>query len=246
MEKTRSEYSGDRLDLRDIGVTAEELKALQPKPDNVVNINSYRTAKDLQSIDSTVEDAQTFYSSERKKKIKAILLAGATLIGSAKLAVEMFREKIHPVSYIQSAEQLEDASIIDIEDIKPGDVIVVSPYSYTVTGGNVRTSPQADTANNLRDENLVDADLTGKVLAHPIEVADKTNPSNANWFIFYDSEGQKFAINGQNLEVVHGQNTNSGRDLQVTIDRVTNRGIIAHDDTSTMQVAVVVDALDTP
>lgn len=236
MEKTRSEYSGDRLDLRDIGVTADELKALRPQPDNLVKINDYRSPEDARAIDSK----------ERKKKVKAVLLAGATLIGSAKLAVEMFKEKIHPIAFIQSAEQLNDAVPVEIEDIKPGDELGVSPYSFTVTGGNVRTSPHAESGGAEPDDNLVKADLTGKVIAHPIEVADENNPANPDWYVFYDADGQKFAINGQNLEVVHGQNTIGTSTMHVMVDKVTNKGIIAHNNDNTMQVAAVVDTFDSP
>ncbi len=238
--RNNSDYSGDRLTLGDIGVSKDDLQAeLQAMkdelgPDNVVQMSDYRPTEPI------VKSGKPRSTHERNKKIKAVVLAGATLLGSAKITYEMFRDKIHPVERIESAEELEAAKPVDIEDIKPGSELEVSPFSYTVTGGNVRTSPQVE----FNDENLVQhTDLTGKIITHPIEVTDESNSTNGNWYVFYDGDGQKFAINEQNLDVIADPNIIETNDITVTVDKTTNMGIIAHDANNiSMQVATVVEA----
>ncbi len=237
--ETRSDqdYSGDRLTLSDIGVDKDdlqaELQAMKAQPDNVVQMSDYR------SEDEKAVIAQQHNTHERNKKIKAAVLAGAALMGTAKLTYETFREKIHPAERITSLAEVDDAKPVEIDDIHSGDQLEVSPFSYTVTGGNVRTSPQV----GMDNENLVDhVDLSGKIITHPIEVADTSNSQNGNWFVFYDSDGQKFAINQQNLNVVADQSITNTQDISVTVDKTTNMGIIAHDSNNvSMQVATVVD-----
>lgn len=231
------DYSGNKLTLKDIGVSKDELEALKPNAP-VVDINEYRSEENAKKINKNHD------SRERTKKLKAGLLAAATLLGSAKLTYEAFREKIHPAHRVVSAGELDSADEIEIDSIKPGSELVVSPYSFTITGGNVRTTPHVQPGlNEEPDENLVqNADLTGKVITHPIEVADQTNSSNEKWYVFYDSDGQSFAINGQNVEHVADQNVTSSDDIRVTVDKTTNMGIIAHDKNNvTMQVATVVE-----
>lgn len=234
--RSSSDFSGDRLTLSDIGVSNDdlqaELAAMKQTPDNVVQMSDYRPVEDQTEIDKKHAIA------ERKKKVKAIALAGAALLGTAKFGYEMFREKVHPAERIVSAEALTTARDIEITDVAPGDEIEVSPFSYTITGGNVRTSPGVD----INNENLVNTDLSGKVITHPIEVADLSNAKNGDWFVFYDSEGQKFAVNEQNVAVVPDNSITETRDITVTVDNTTNFGIIAHDGNNiSMQVATVVE-----
>ncbi len=235
--RSNPDFSGDRLTLSDIGVNKDdlqaELEALKPTPDNVIQMSDYRPAEDQANKEKTI--AKT----ERKKKLKVIALSGAALLTTAKFTYENLREKIHPAERIVNMHELDTATDISIEDITPGDEITVSPFSYTITGGNVRTSPQVMPG----DENLVqNTDLSGKVITHPIESPDKSNSQNGNWFIFYDSDGEKFAINQQNLTVVPDSSVSSSAEIEVIIDKTTNMGIIAHDSNNvSMQVATVVD-----
>lgn len=235
--RSNSDYNDDRLTLSDIGVDKEdlqaELEALKQTPDNVVQMSDYQPVEKQTSID------KQHSSTERNKKLKAIALAGAALLGTAKYGFEMFREKVHPVHRVVTAEELHSAEDVHIDDIQPGDELKVSPFSYTITGGNVRTSPQVE----INDENLVpNTDLSGKVITHPIEVADTSNSKNGYWFVFYDGDGQKFAINEQNLTAVADTTITNTQDMKVTVDKTTDMGIIAHDHNNvSMQVATVVD-----
>jgi hypothetical protein len=241
--KSPNDYSGNRLELRDIGVSAEELEALKPKPDNVVDINDYRKAKE-ELIQPAAQPVEAKDTKERNKNVKVVLLAGATLLGSAKLTIEAFKEKIHPAAHVQSADELNTATTIEVEGIEPGTQLEVSPYSFTVTGGNIRTSPHVEGGGEDPGDNLVqNTDLTGKVITHPIEVADDSNEKNGNWYVFFDSDGQKFAINEQNVQAIPDHTITNGDDIRVTVDKDTNMGIIAHDANNvSMQVATVVEA----
>ncbi len=234
--RNTSDYNGDRLTLSDIGVSKSdlqaELEAIKQTPDNVVQMSDYRPAEEQ------VEIEKKHSTTERKNKLKAVALAGAALLGTAKLGYEMFKEKVHPAERIVSTEALSTAKDVEITDIVPGDEIKVSPFSYTITGGNVRTSAGVD----MNNENLVNIDLSGKVITHPIEVADVANAKNGDWFIFYDSDGQKFAVNEQNVAVVPDNNISETKDMTVTVDKTSNFGIIAHDGNNiSMQVATVVE-----
>lgn len=234
MEKrpSPSDYSGDMLTLRDIGIEAQTPVHESSKdlvPNNVVEL---RQTKEEHKPDE-----------KKKPKAKALILAGAALLGSAKLAQEAFSEKIHPAQRIVQISELDSANNVEVDDIKPGSSLEVSPFSYTITGGNVRTSPGVQSAGDEADVNLVQhTDLSGKVIAHPIEVADKANPSNGNWYVFFDSSGAKYAVNEQNVSAIADPNLTNSTDITVTVDRTTNMGIIAHDSNNiSMQVATVVD-----
>lgn len=211
IESTRP-HSDDsqRLTFKDLGVSKSELEA----ENNVVNLDDYRNKK--VELSSNEEFATDKKEKKNKLKPKAILLAGATMLGSYLMIQEAFSQKVAPIEVGTEKKQL------DIEDIKVGDTVEVSAYDYHVTGGNVRTSP------NVGDEgeNIVKADLSDKVLVKPIKVIDSANSANGNWYVFYDSEGSKFAINEQN--VVADNNSSNTPTESVTITETSSRGIIAH------------------
>jgi hypothetical protein len=228
--KTPSEYSGERLTLKDIGVEPEKQPKLQDQElvaDKVVRL---RTA---------TQPTERTNSPERQKKIKAIVLAGATILAGTRLTQEALSDKVSEAPRIGSLNELDDAKPIVIDEIKPGEELNVSPYSFTITGGNVRTSPQVEP----EDENLIQhTDLFGDVITHPIKVTDSSNRANGNWYVFYDANGDKFAINEQNVDVIPEKNETIDH-IEVVVDKTTNMGIIAHDEHNiSMQVATVISA----
>jgi len=242
--ESRGNSSSDdsqRLTYKDLGV---ELAALKPKPDeqsdkkdNVVHLDDYRPQPDVAS-------AQTEKKKHaRNKKIKAVLLTGATLLAADKLIEDAMKSQISPAARIESASQLESLTLVEIDNITTGTPLEVSPYSYTITGGNIRTSPHVESNGGEPDTNLVQhTDMTGKVITHPIEVADQTNSANGDWFVFYDASGKSFAVYGENLEVIPDKTVQANQDLQVTVDKTTSAGVIAHDKNNvTMQVATIID-----
>jgi len=231
METTPSkpDYSGNRLTLKDIGVSKEELEALKP-PAPVVDMAAYRSKETAAKIDKRRS------TQERNRNLKAAALVGVVLLGSAKLTYEAFKEKIHPAHRVVALNELDSGTNVELDDVKPGTQLEVSPLSYTITGGS-RVREDSNT-----EANLVSADLSGKVLVRPIEVPDDSNPANGNWYVFYDANGQKFAINEQNVTGIADPNLASASDIEVTVDKTTNMGIIAHDKNNvSMQVATVVD-----
>lgn len=173
-------------------------------------------------IDRSQQPKKTHTKPKKKIDPKKVVAASAVALASlqgAKMVHEAIIARPEPVSVTSPQESFE------VEDFPVGSELVVSPYSYIVTGGNIRTSPK------VVEDNLLDhTDFSGDTIEHPIVVADESNPQNDDWLEFVDSKGKTLYTNLQNVEVVQdGTTTPEESTIHVTVTQTGNHGILASD-----------------
>ncbi len=173
-------------------------------------------------IDRSQQSKRPHTKPQKKIDPKKVVAASAVAIASlqgAKMAHEAIVARPEPVSVTSPQESFA------VEDFPVGSELAVSPYSYVVTGGNIRTSPK------VVEDNLLDhTDFSGDTIEHPIVVADDSNPQNDDWLEFVDSKGKTLYTNLQNVEVVQESTTPPVEStIHVTVTQTGNHGITASD-----------------
>jgi len=252
----------------DLGTELEKIKSQQSDQDeevvevvedndqlaSVTNLDDFRQQKavdhdnddydeddyiDTENADTTVKSSQRVAPSRAKPKhkITAKKLAAASALTLAGLqGANMVHEAV--IARPEAVSVTSPQESFEIEDFPVGSELAVSSFSYTITGGNIRTSPKVVEGNLLDHTNF-----SGETIEHPIIIADQANPQNDDWLEFVDSKGKTLYTNLQNVEIVEDSSISSTESfIDVTITETGNHGITASDGKGNiLTVATVVD-----